>query len=76
MTTQAQWEYRFRKVGSKVHILRVKGLLNTDQFTFECGVLAFKEWARAYEQNNSRGKPVFIPCPHVPFSRTVPMIRP
>ena len=71
-----QWEYRFCKAHNRVHILRVKGLLDTDQFTFECGVMEFKQWARQYEQNNGRMAPIFIPCPYVPFSRTVPMIHP
>ena len=70
----AQWEYRIRKSAKGVHILRVKGLLDFDQFTFTCTVPQARAWILAYEEKMGREKPIIIPCPYVPFSRTVPML--
>lgn len=71
----AQWEYRVRKYGARVHILRVKGLLDTDQFTFECSMAQAKAWILAYERRMGRDKPIILSCPYVPFSRTVSMLK-
>jgi hypothetical protein len=69
-----QWEYRYRKQGSIVHVTRIKGLLSTDNFSFECTIAEFKAWAKRYETNNGRKCPLFMPCPYVPASHKVQLI--
>lgn len=71
----AQWEYRVRKLGDTVRIVRVKGLMDTDSFTFRCSMLEAKNWIREYEQANGRAKPIIIGDPYLSESRIVPMIR-
>ena len=70
-----QREYRVRKDGKHIRILRVNGLLDTDQFSFECSMAVAKAWIIKYEQWAGNQKPVILACPYVPFSRAVPMLN-
>ena len=70
-----QWEYRVRRFGDVVRIVRVKGLMNTDSFSFKAPMIEVKRWILAYEQSNGRAKPIIIGDPYLSASHIVPMIR-
>lgn len=71
----AQLEYRVRKVGAIVRVQRVKGLLNTDQFSFKCTMAECKAWIKQYEQSAWRDAPIILNDPYLTESHIVPMIR-
>jgi hypothetical protein len=72
---QKIWEYRLRAVAGTVRVLRVKGVLDVDAFTFACSLADAKTWIRNYEQRNGRGAPILLPDPYIEPSRVVPMLN-